>query len=322
MKTIKKALLSLILFIIWTLNLSVFSLTFAQNNPYQDSLNLTVSDNTSQSALISDAITDWTWWKAFNNQVLVLAKYIIDVFIIIWIAVAFFGGYKIMVSWKEDATKEWINLVIFWILWIIIMVSARFLASSLVGDNGIIPADYNENNVWINLASNLYEKIMFPFIKVVLYLVVWALFFMMVAKVISFATATDDSAKKKASWIIIRTIVGILIIMWSKQLVEAVMWRQDTILNPDNPQYVWDLWNNITTFWSIPLIAQIINWIMWLTMFIVLVLVIVQAYSMFTKPDDPKNRERLKKTIIYIIIWVLVIGASYAISSVLVVNRL
>jgi len=43
---------------------------------------------------------------------------------------------------------------------------------------------------------------------------------------------------------------------------------------------------------------------------------------MFAKPDDPKNRESLKKTLLYVIIGVLVIGASYVISNVLVVNRL
>ena len=39
-----------------------------------------------------------------------------------------------------------------------------------------------------------------------------------------------------------------------------------------------------------------------LTMFVIVVLLIVQGYRMFVKPDDPKNRERLKKTLLYIII--------------------
>jgi hypothetical protein len=41
---------------------------------------------------------------------------------------------------------------------------------------------------------------------------------------------------------------------------------------------------------------------------------------MFAKPDDPKNRDRLKKTLLYVSIWVLVIWASYVISNVLVLN--
>lgn len=82
------------------------------------------------------------------------------------------------------------------------------------------------------------------------------------------------------------------------------------------------MWSQILQFGSVPIISQVINWVMWLTMLIVLVLVIVQAYKMFAKPDDPKNRESLKKTLLYIIIWVLVIWASYIISNVLVVNNI
>ena len=166
---------------------------------------------------------------------------------------------------------------------------------------------------------------MFPFIKIALYLVVWALFFMMAAKVVSYVVSTDDTAKKKAWWTIIWCVVWILIVMMSKQVVEAVMWKQQTVLNKEATMFAWwDLWiwEEIMDFGSIPLIAQIINWAMWLTMFVLLVLIVIQWYKMFTKPDDPKNRESLKKTLLYILIWVLVIGAAYVISNALVVDRL
>ena len=81
------------------------------------------------------------------------------------------------------------------------------------------------------------------------------------------------------------------------------------------------MWEEILEFESIPLIAQIINWVMWLTMFIILVLIIIQWYKILTKPDDPKTREGMKKAILYILIWVLVIWASYIISNVLVLNN-
>ena len=53
-------------------------------------------------------------------------------------------------------------------------------------------------------------------------------------------------------------------------------------------------------------------------MFVIVVLLVIQGYRMFAKPDDPKNRERLKKTLLYVIIWVLIIGASYAISQAII----
>ena len=99
------------------------------------------------------------------------------------------------------------------------------------------------------------------------------------------------------------------------------MWEQNEVLKT-GVNYVGDMWTAVTNVWSIPLVSQIINWVMWLTMFAIVVLIIIQAYRMFAKPDDPKNRETLKKTILYILIGVLVIWAAYVISNVLVINNL
>lgn len=343
MKSIKKILsvFMLSIFGIWNLFLS----TAIAQSPYDTALDLSTDNGTqkdlkwSLSSAINggDVVTDKTGSELFNEQVNVLIWYVIDFFIVIWIAVAFFGWYKIMTSEKEENLKEGIRLVIFWIIWIIIMVSAKFIANSLVWDNGIITQEFatnrnSPNPNWIVFADNLYNTIMYPFIKVALYFVIWILFFVMAGKVFSFVTATDDSAKKKAGWLIIWCIVWILIVMWSKQIVEAVMWNQDDVLKKEvkingvvqesAPARIDEQWNPILEFGSIPLVAQIINWIMGLTMFAIVVLIIIQWYKIFTKPDDPKTRESLKKTILYILIWILVIGAAYIISNVLVVNNI
>ena len=329
MKRLKRFLLASILSLLGLSYLSIFSVASAQS-VYNSVLDQTTDSQSLSSALKWDIVTDGKGSDLFNNQVILVIGYAIDIFIVIWIAVAFIGGYKIMTSDKEESLKEWIRFVIFGIIGIIIMVSARFLAEWLVWSSGLITEEFGSPTVsnqpnWIDLASNLYNKILYPFIKVTLYLVIGFLFFMMAAKVVSFVTSTDDSAKKKAGWVIIRSVIWILIVMWSKQLVEAVMWNQDKVLNNQKATWIswWDTWigEEMLDFGSIPLIAQIINWVMWLTMFIILVLIIIQGYKMFTKPDDPKNRESLKKTLLYIIIWVLVIWAAYAISNVLIVNQ-
>jgi hypothetical protein len=236
-----------------------------------------------------------------------------------------------MTSDKEESLKEWIRLVGFGVLWIIIMISAKFLATSLVWDNGIITQEFANEDTdktpnWIQFADNLYNNIMYPFIKLILYFVVWALFFVMAGKVVWFMMATDDAAKKKAWWIIIWSIVWILIVMWAKQIVESVMWNQGNVLNQSATWISWWgeewMWWQLLDFGSVPLIAQVINRVMGLTMFAILVLIIIQWYKIFTKPDDPKTLESLKKAALYILIWVLVIGAAYVISNVLVVNRI
>ena len=327
MKTVKKLLSTFILIMFWVANLSVFNQAFAQS-PYDEVLGITTDE-----ASLGSAVRGWgdvvqgTWSTLFNKQVLNIISYFIDIFLVLWIAVAFFGGYKIMLSDKDESLKEGIRLVIFWIIWVIIMVSAKFLANALVWDTGIITIEFDGGDPsWIQFADRLYNTILYPFIKIALYFVVWILFFVMAAKVVSFVLATDDSAKKKAWWIILWCVIWILIVMWSKQIVESVMWEQDAVLNKGATWITWWekawMWDEMLDFWKIPLIAQVINWVMWLTMLIILVLIIVQWYKIFTKPDDPKTRESMKKAILYIIIWVLVIGASYVISNVLVLNNI
>ena len=326
MKTFRKSLLASILWLFWFI-MSIPCFVLAQQQ-YDDVLGITTDDKSLYTAIRWDEYEKAVWAELFNGQVLKIMGYVIDIFIVIWIAVAFIWAYEIMTSDKEESMKKWIRLVAFWVIWIIIMVSARFIANWLVWDEGWIISEQlkesKSNPSWIAFADNLYKNIMFPFIKLALYFVVGALFFVMVGKAISFLMATDDSAKKKAWGIIIWCVVWILIVMWSKQIVEAVMWKQDEVLNKSAQRISWWdewLWEEILEFGSIPLIAQIINWVMWLTMFAIVVLIIIQWYKVFTKPDDPKTREGMKKAIIYILIWVLVIWAAYVISNFLVVNN-
>lgn len=323
MKLTKKLLVGTLIFIISFLNFSSISYVFAESGivkTFSDPLSQVIE--THSEDFENDAVKEKRWWDMFNTQVIALIWYAIDVFIAVWIAIALIWSYKIMVSGKEETSKDWMKMVLYWVLWIIIMVSAKFLANGLVWDNGII-TDIDDSTWinWIRFASNLYNKILYPFIKIALYLVVWVLFFMTVAKVVTYVTSTDDSTKKKAGWVIIWTVIWILIIMWAKQVVESIMWKQDTVIN----QYATRLdkiWSHFTDFGSIPLIAQVINRVMWLTMFAIIILIIIQAYNLFTKPDDSESRKKIGKTILYIVIWVLVIGAAYAISTALVVNKL
>lgn len=325
MKTIKKFLLAFMVSIVGLANLSIFSsVDAARLGIYQDTISKTTQGNALRSAIDSpDVITGETGYNLVNQQVLKLVGYIIDIFIVVWIAVAFIGAYKVMTSDDEKAVKEWTRLLVFGIIWIIIMVSARFFAEGL---EKLLRTEFVgawvDTPKWMRFIEDLYKNLLYPFIKIACYFVIWFLFFAMVWKVVAFVTSTDDSAKKKAGWVIIRSIIWILIVMWAKQLVESVMGEQEDVLNR-GAQWIDDQWpNSVLDFGSIPIVAQVVNWVMWLTMVVILMLIIIQWYKMFTKPDDPKNRESLKKTILYIFIWVLVIWAAYAISSVLVINKL
>lgn len=262
---------------------------------------------------------EWKWPESVNNWIVSMIGYLINIFVIIGIAIAFIGWYKIMTANKEDGYKDWLKFLLFGIIWIIVMVSAKWIANVLVWTWWIMPTRMEPGMKWINLARDVYEKLAYPLIKIILYLVVWVLFFVMAGKVITYIISTDDVAKKKAGWIILWTVIWILIIMWSKQIVESVMWKQEVVLKADAKE-IWEIANDVLKFESIPIVANIINWVMWLAMFVVLILIIIQTYRMIFKPDDSKNTERIKKTLLYVIIWVLVIWASYIISNVLIIK--
>lgn len=319
MKFVKKLLLWCLLWMTILPNfMAINSVSAQENNAYDYVLDSTVGwawDN-----LTVDGPWVEKWADAVNNWIVSMIGYLINIFIVVGIAVAFIWGYRIMASSKEDSYKEWIMMIVLWIAWIIIMVAAKRIANVLVWDWWVMVTDLeNEGLKWLSFANNLYTKLIFPLIKVVLYLVVWVLFFIMAWKVITFIISTDDAAKKKAGWIILWTVIGILIIMWSKQIVESVMWNQADIFNNEASE-IQEIWSDTLQFWSIPIVAQIINWVMWLAMFAVLILIIIQTYRMLFKPDDSKNAERIKKTLLYVVIWVLVIGASYIISNVLIIK--
>jgi hypothetical protein len=59
---------------------------------------------------------------------------------------------------------------------------------------------------------------------------------------------------------------------------------------------------------------------MGLTTLAVLVLIIFQTFQLLTKPDSADNIGKIKKTLMYVAIGVVVIGAGYVISNVLIVN--
>ncbi len=136
MKTFRKFLLASILWLFWFI-MSIPCFVLAQQQ-YDDVLGITTDDKSLSTAIRWDEYEKAVWAELFNGQVLKIMGYVIDIFIVIWIAVAFIWAYEIMTSDKEESMKKWIRLVAFWVIWIFIMVSARFIANWLVWDEGWI----------------------------------------------------------------------------------------------------------------------------------------------------------------------------------------
>jgi hypothetical protein len=110
-----------------------------------------------------------------------------------------------------------------------------------------------------------------------------------------------------------------LIIIWAKQLVEAVYGKQDNVLN-QSAQNLWDIWWWILANKNIPIIYTIINRIMGLTALVVLIIIIFQTFQILVNPEKSENRQKLGKTILYIFIWILIIWTGYVITNFLIIN--
>jgi hypothetical protein len=105
----------------------------------------------------------------------------------------------------------------------------------------------------------------------------------------------------------------------AKQLVEAVFGKRETVINK-TANTLGEIGTGIFETQNIPIIYQVINRVMTLTAFVVLVLIIFQTFQMLTKPDDAEMPKKIRKTLIYVVIGILVIGSGYIISNVLLIN--
>lgn len=218
-----------------------------------------------------------------------------------------------MSSQDTEKIKSGGKLILFGVIGIIIMVSAKFLSLTLVEDV-IVGSQF----VGLSIAENFYELLMMPLINVAMFLVVGILFFVLFFQAFQFLTGQDDGAKKKAAGMILRSVVGILVILSSNQLVESVFGSRERVFQ--GASNVGEVGMAIFENSSIPMLYEIINRIMGFAALVVLILIMFQTFMMLTKPDDPNMTKKIKNTLLYVAIGVVVIGAGYLITNVLLIN--
>ncbi len=257
---------------------------------------------------------EWaTWAQWLQNLVFnALMNVLVPLIIVIGILIAIFGFYKLMFSSDENAIKEGTRYIIYWVLGIIIIVSARFIGQWVY--NLLV----TDEIIGRTIAQWLYDNIVFPFVKLAIYLVLGVMFVILLTRVITFLFGSDTDAQKKAGTLIWWNVISMLVIIWAKQIIEVIYGKQSEVLQ--DTTNLGEIWSGILADKNIPILWQIINYALGITALVILVIIILQTVKLLIKPDDPAQIKSIKNSLLYMFIGILVIWAGYLIVNFLIIN--
>ena len=298
----KKLLLAL------TLWVTTLTGVYAENE-YLQTLD-TVATNRAWDEIKSNSIKD-LMFSIWNHI-------FIPIIVVLGLLLAFVGFYKLMFSDKEDERKKGLNFVIWWTVWIIMMVSASFIANSLFGEYGTswifgIAAwqDYDPATV----AAQIYDKIVSKFFYLAMYLVIGILFIILVVNLIKFMSNPDkEDVQKNAKTIMIWNTIWIILILFSKNIIETFYSKIQSWTYSLGQQ------NAILESKSLPWLYTILNYFLWFVAFAITVFIIYQAFQLLLKPEDDATYKNLKKYFVYSLVWVLIIGWVYLIANFFIIK--
>lgn len=255
----------------------------------------------------------WVKWvqNFLYNKIM---NVLLPLIIIIWILSAILGFYKIMFSSEDTAVKEWTKYIIYWVIGIILIMSAKFIGQNVF--DLLNPA--NGQIKWYEIASWLYEDILYPFIKLAIYLVLGAMFVILISRVITFLFGTDADAQKKAGTLIGWNVISMLVIIWAKQIVQAIYGQQANVVK--DITNLWEVWSGILENKNIPILYQIINYALGIASLVILVIIIIQTVKLLMQPDDPAQVKNIKNSLMYMFIGILILWAGYLIVNFAIIN--
>lgn len=267
-------------------------------------------------------------WGTFGEQIRDFLLYIwseilIPVLILVGIIFAMIWFYKMMISDTDEENKKWSQFLLWWVIGILIMISASFIVNTVVWIEEATPFQWGVWSIaatissWAwgwEIAKDIYEKLLYPFLGLAFDLVMWVLFIFVLIEAFKYITATTDDAQKKAFTLLLYSAIGTITIIASKALVELIYGQYSDVIawwsNDLSDIGTWTLeqWSQwLTLFYTI------INRVLGLAAFLVLIILIIQWYQLLINPNDEELLSSIQKNLGYIFIGILVVGSAYLI---------
>lgn len=261
--------------------------------------------------------TPYGWVDGIVVFVIDLFKtYVFPIVIILAILLAIFGFMDIMISDSEEKRNKGINYFIWWIVGIIIFVGAEFIFNNLYS----VVGNLSENKSLNEYAQQIYNDLIYPFIKLWMYLIMGGMFVLLLVKTIQFITSPSDKSPAQAKSIIVSAVTGIVVILLAKTMVEAVYGKQADII-----KNTWTIFLQTDGLLSVnsqnyQTIFNVINYFLGFAALFVLCIIIYQAYLMLFDSNTDEGIKKMRKNLLYIFGGLLLIGISYLIVNVLIIN--
>ncbi len=248
---------------------------------------------------------------------------LIDKLVVPWMTIlgiffALIFLYKTMFSQDKEVLKSLKWLVLRPIVWFILILSARFVGYALYGITHEWTIGVGEFSL-VEIVSESYDTIIYPFLKIWFYFMMATLFVILLIRAFSFVTESDEEVRKKAWTTIIWLVVWLLLVIGAKQLVEWVYGKEEQIRNA-TALNVSDIGSAFLSTKNIPIIYDIVQRVVGLAWFIVLVMIIFQTFKLLVQPTNEDNIKSIGKTLLYVVIGMLVIGAGYLLVNVVMLN--
>lgn len=251
-----------------------------------------------------------------------MMSYVVPIVIIIAILFAIFGFYQLMFSDKEDQRSKATNYILWWVVGIIIIQWSRFIYNtyfSIVNNDNVFEAI--RAGSLSSLAADFFEKLIYPFLNLGMYLIIGVLFIMLLMKSIQIITSPSDDAFKKWQQIIVSSIIGIVVILLSKQIIQVVYGKQEDFTRWVNEtQGIFSAWGTVLNERNYETVFNIVNYFLGFLAFIIICLLIYNTYLIITNPTKEENIKKLRSNILYILLWLLTIWLSYVIVNFLIIR--